>query len=502
MVQEQKEAASQTSRSWPEVESSVFQEQVASSSFWRGWVLGGAWGIWGLALAVFECLQGWGVSLAWLDRMPDAQQTLFFQSAWALWSIGVGALLLHRFLSMRAPRSLAETLQAPGVMVRFQHKGKEFPTQAAICGAVEQVFSPPVQQKGGWLWSERGRLASIGELWLLGGLMVAILGAWIQPFLPGYPLWGRAILLAAPWVAMGAFLMIEQPAQSVAVWREGSILLMKIVSPRDLALAATQVQAFSEALKKSDESEEGFAFLSKMLQAPKASNIASSILFAGPLVGLILTLDILRRDGAFQSADALVRSLSTPIALGWWGFGFASLLGVLWAAKRESSPLLVIAAWVGGAVGLSMAWLTRLPGKSVQKVMLGHEVLGLLLFGLGLGLLLAATLLMLRAGLLSESPEQSDASTAYQSMLVAVVLLGAAFLASVFWGWKADLLQRMQRLFAVFALIGVFWVPYRFQKTEGKEATQATPDRGMMLWSGFVACAVIAWMFLWMLWVA
>ncbi len=239
MVTEQKEAAA--SRGLLEAESWVFQSSGADSSAVWGWFLGGAMGLWAVGLAVVEWGRGWGVSWPWWDALQEGQQAWAYGVFWWLWSMSVGAALLHRLVAIRAERSLFALLESPGVLVRMHSKGGDFPTQAAICTRMERVFGAPTQQAGGWLWAERGRLASVGELWLLGGVMAAIMGAWVQPFAPGIPLWGRAILLAAPWVAMGALLTLEQPARQMAVWREGSTLLIKVVCGRDLARASSDI---------------------------------------------------------------------------------------------------------------------------------------------------------------------------------------------------------------------------------------------------------------------
>jgi hypothetical protein len=496
MLVEQKEAA--VSRGLLEVESWVFQSRGARSSRLWSWFLGGAMGLWAIGLALMEGGRGWGVSWPWWDALEEGQQAWAMGIFWWLWSMSVGGALLHRLFAVRAERSLVGLLEAPGSWVRMQSNGKDFPTQAAICERMERVFSVPTQQAGGWLWAERGRLASIGELWLLGGVVTAILGAWVQPFAPTIPLWGRAILLAAPWVAMGAFLMIEQPSRQMAVWREGETLLIKVVCERDALCASLDTMALVRELQGLKEQEGALVLAEAPTSAqPLSRSFGWSAL--GPLLALGLTGVFFWREGAFASLDGFLRSLSTPMSVGWWGMGMGLMVGVLWAARRASSPVLGGVSWLGGVLGLGMAWLTYLPAKSVQKVLIGHEIFALVLWGLGLGLLLASALLAVRGGLFSENTEQADLYVAQQSGMIALVLLGGAFLAAVFWGWQADLLQRMGRVFVVFALTSVVWMPLRSSDARTQRLSSAVFSMGWVLWSLFVAVSVLSWMLLWMI---
>ncbi len=212
-----------------------------------------------------------------------------------------------------------------------------------------------------------------------------------------------------------------------------------------------------------------------------------------------LTGWFLFREGAFASGDALVRSLSTPISVGWWGLGIGLMVGVLWAAKQESSWVLGAAAWLGGAVGATMGWLTHLPGKSVQKALVGHEILALVLLSIGLGVLLASALLGIRGGVFTERSERSVLYAVHQNNMIALVLLGGAFLTTVFWGWQPDLLQRMGRVFVVFALTSVIWMPLHRRNTKESRDVSSDISMGWVLWFSFVALSVLSWMILWML---
>ncbi len=83
--------------------------------------------------------------------------------------------------------------------------------------------------------------------------------------------------------------------------------------------------------------------------------------------------------------------------------------------------------------------------------------------------------------------------------MIALVLLGGAFLAAVFWGWQADLLQRMGRVFVVFALTSVVWMPLHSSDARTQRLSSAVVSMGWVLWSLFVAVSVLSWMLLWMI---
>ena len=487
---------------WQEMDTRALATPSVTSSepwFWAFWVVCTA------LLAISSLFADSWAHWEAKGSLPRYSEVFLLHGIWGLWSIGVGWIFLQRWVEMAKTPSLGQLLGSSGVLVRWHWRSEKLPEQAALFGVFGKVLPPPIQREEGWFYTEQGRLARIGEMWMLGGILVIVSVAFLQPFLGRSFTSVRGWLFAAPWILMGGVMSLLVKPRIWALWREGFHLLCKIVTPHDPASVKGDLQKLDMMLQSrfdgcfSFASKEELSWMEEENSSERGKK--GALWFFLPMLAVFLGVLIwLGGQGGLSSLAAFRAYLMPTISFFWVILGFVCLLAFSWAAWREDSFLLGLGGFWCGAVALFLGWLTASPQQQAVALPSVVSSVGVLLSCLGMGLLWVGAMLATRASLLSQEAEEAATDAPRFLFFLALLAFGAASLLALQWGQRTDLLARLNVPLACFALTSFVWRPFFMQPKEPHAAPSVQISLFYGLWHLLVAASVgffgLVWMFL------